>query len=91
VDILVKSATALWQVIAVGLLLGAGLPALFSLGMRSLETGRVPAPAGASGGGPEGTVASTGGRVGAAVCFGLCVLAVVFGIVVIVFGKQLFS
>lgn len=90
-DILVKAAGALWQVLAVGLLLGAGLPALFALGMRSLETGRAPAPAGASGGSPEGTVASAAGKVGAAVCFGLCVLAVLFGIVVIVFGKQLFS
>jgi hypothetical protein len=88
VDILTKAFSALWQVIAVGLLLGAGLPALFSIGMRSLEVGRVPAPAG---GRAEGTVASTTGKVGAALCFGLCVLAVLFGIVVIIFGKQIFG
>jgi hypothetical protein len=91
VDILIKAFGALWQVLAVGLLLGAGLPALFSIGMRSLETGRVPAPAGASHVSSDGTVASTGGRVGAVLCFGLCILAVLFGIVVIIFGKQLFS
>ena len=39
-DILVKALGALWQVVAVGLLLGAGLPALFALGIRSLNTGR---------------------------------------------------
>lgn len=90
-DILVKSFSALWQVLAVGLVLGAGLPALFSLGMRSLDTGRVPAPAGAADVGTDGTVASTSGKIGAGICFGLCVLAVLFGIVVIIFGKQLFG
>lgn len=87
-DILIKAFGALWQVLAVGLLLGAGIPALFSIGMRSLEVGRVPAPAG---GGAEGTVASTTGKIGAGICFGVCILAVLFGIVVIIFGKQLFG
>lgn len=90
-DIVMKTVNALWQVITVGLLLGAGLPALFSLGMRSLEHGRVLAPAGATNASADGTVPSTTGRVAAGICFGLCVLAVVFGIVVIIFGKQLFS
>lgn len=89
-EILVKAASALWQVIAVGLLLGAGVPALFALGIRSLDKGRVPAPAGASGASLDGTVAGTGGKIGAALCFGLCVLGVLFGIVVIIFGKQMF-
>ena len=90
-DIVLKAFSALWQVLAVGLLLGAGLPALFSLGMRSLDTGRVPASAGAAPVSTDGTVASTGGKVGAVLCFGLCILAVVFGIVVIIFGKQIFG
>ena len=89
-DIVLKTVNALWQVIAVGLLLGAGIPALFSLGMRSLEIGRVPAPAGASHVSADGTVASTTGKVGAGVCFAICILGVLFGIVVIIFGKQLF-
>lgn len=86
-DILVKSFEALWQVVAVGLLLGAGLPALFALGVRSLNSGRV-----LLADGPEITSkASPAGTVGAALCFGLTALAVLFGIVVIVFGKQLFG
>ena len=89
-DIVLKTVNALWQVIAVGLLLGAGLPALFSLGMRSLERGRVPAPAGVTTASADGTVASTSGKIGAGICFAVTVLAVLFGIVVIIFGKQLF-
>ena len=89
-DIVLKTVSALWQVIAVGLLLGAGLPALFSLGMRSLEHGRVPAPAGVATSSADGTVASTGGKIGAGICFTVSILAVLFGIVVIIFGKQLF-
>ena len=86
-DILVTSFTALWQVAAVGLLLGAGLPALFALGVRSLNSHRVLV----THGGEVTSQASVAGRVGAAVCFGITILAALFGIVVIVFGKQLFG
>jgi hypothetical protein len=81
-EILTESLRALWQVITVGLLLGAGLPALFALGLRFL---------GASG--PNGSAAPPDslGRIGAFVCFGLVVVAALFVIVVIVFGKQLFG
>jgi hypothetical protein len=86
-DILLKAFDALWQVLAAGLILGAGLPALFALGMRSLASQR---PVTADG--TTFTAAPTvAGRVGAVVCFGLCVLAVLFGIVVIIFGSQLFG
>ena len=90
-EILTKALSALWQVLAVGMLLGVGIPALFSIGMRSLERGRVTAPAGATNVGSDGTVAGSAGKAGAIVCFGVCILAVLFGIVVIIFGKQLFS
>jgi len=90
-EIVAKTVSALWQVLAVGLLLGAGIPALFSIGMRSLEVGRLPAPAGVTNASADGTVASTGGKVGAGICFGVCILAVLFGIVVIIFGKQIFG
>ncbi len=90
-EILIKAFSALWQVLAVGLVLGAGIPALFSLGMRSLERGRVLAPAGATNASTDGTVAGAAGKAGAVVCFGVCILGVLFGIVVIIFGKQLFS
>jgi len=96
-DILVKAFDALWQVLFVGLLLGAGLPALFALGMRSLSTGRtVTAGAGVGGslrdaGGADTSKPSPLGLAGAVVCFSIVVLAVAFGIVVIIFGKQLFG
>jgi hypothetical protein len=86
-DILIKSLDALWQVALVGLVLGAGLPALFALGVRSLDRGRV-----LTVGGTDATsTASAAGKAGAYVCFGICLLAVAFGIVVIVYGKQLFG
>ena len=88
-EILVKAFAALWQVLLVGLLLGAGLPALFALGVRSLNSNRVLVSVGAAG--EEVTKPSAAGRVGAVVCFGVCVLAVLFGILVIVYGKQLFG
>ena len=86
-DILVKALEALWQVALAGVLLGAGLPALFALGVRSLNVNRVVAV-----GGTDATsTPSAAGRAGAVVCFAICALAVVFGIVVIIFGKQLFG
>jgi hypothetical protein len=86
-DILVKSFEALWQVVAVGLLLGVGLPAVFALGVRSLNSGRVLLADGPA----IVSKASTAGKVGAALCFGVTACAVLFGIVVVVFGKQLFG
>jgi len=86
-DILVKSFEALWQVVAVGLVLGAGLPALFALGVRSLDSHRVLLADGSE----ITSSASPAGKAGAALCFGITALAVVFGIVVIIFGKQLFG
>lgn len=86
-EIVTKALGALWQVVAVGLLLGAGLPALFALGIRSLNTGRVPVV--------DGPVLTSRpsrlGVTGAVVCFGILIAAVLFGIVVIIFGKQLFG
>lgn len=80
-DIIVSSAQALWQVAAVGLLLGAGLPALFALGLRfwygHAAAGVITRP-------PAATVA-------AVACFGVVALATLFGIVVIIFGNQLFG
>lgn len=86
-EIIKEAFGALWQVLAVGLLLGAGLPALFAIGMRSLAAGRTVSADGMT---STGTV-STAGRIGATVAFGVVGLAVVFGIVVIVFGDQIFG
>jgi hypothetical protein len=56
---------SLWQVLLVGLLFGAGLPALFAAGIRALGT--APATAGAPAHAPSGSQ-----RVVAWTCFGLC-------------------
>jgi len=91
-DILTKALDALWQVLVVGLLLGAGLPALFALGLRSLNTGRtVTAGSGGYGAPESASKPSPLGLAGAVVCFAIVVLAVAFGIIVIIFGKQLFG
>lgn len=82
-EILLHSLGALWHVAWVGLLLGAGLPALFALGMRSLGI--------TASDGVTAAPTTPAGRVGAYVCFGLVAAAALFGIVVIVFGKQLFG
>ena len=86
-DILISALQAVWQVALVGLLLGAGLPALFAVGMRSLASGRAVSADGTTFDGPP----TVTGRIGAAVCFGICIAAVAFGIVVIIFGDQLFG
>lgn len=85
--ILLKAFESLWQVLAAGLILGAGLPVLFALGIRVLGSGRTLATDGAT----YSTAPTTAGRAGSTVLFGLCVAAVLFGIAVIVFGSQIFG
>ncbi|MGV1008224.1 MAG: hypothetical protein ACOYBY_06410 [Dermatophilaceae bacterium] len=69
---------AAWRVLLAGLVLGAGMPALFALGVRALafadgtHTGRAPA------------LARTMGRVAAVACFGVAVAAVVLGLTYLV-------
>ena len=82
---------AAWKVLTVGLVLGAGLPALFALGVRSLAWG--------AGGDAEisedGVTAAKAQPIGTVlgwVCFGVVLLGVVLGITFIVasgFGKAL--
>ena len=88
-EVLSRSAEALWHVLAVGLVLGVGLPALFALGIRFGHGHRVAAaePGQAS----SVRASSSAGPVAAALCFGLCVLAVVGGIIVIIWGRTLFA
>lgn len=88
-DILMKSLGAIWQVALGALLLGAGLPALFALGMRSLYGSETLVATGD--GGTVLTKPTVAGKVGAAICFGIVIAAVLFGIAVIVFGKQIFG
>ena len=85
--IFVKAFEALWQVLAVGIILGAGLPALFALGIKALSNGREVAADGVT----YATPPTTAGRIGSTALFAVCVAAVLFGIVVIVFGSQIFG
>lgn len=76
---------AAWKVLVVGVILGAGLPALFAVGVRSMAYGQ--------GGDAEavaGTAPHPAGRLVAGLCFLIVALAVVLGITYIVatgFGK----
>ena len=70
---------AAWKVLAVGLLLGAGLPALFALGIRSMAYG--------VGGAAEIDTTASPHPVGRALgilCFALVAAAVLLGITIIV-------
>ena len=81
---------ALWKIVVIGLLAGAGLPALFAVGLRAL------APRGAAEQGGAGTGTGTGtdadvapapdllGKLAAGLCFAAVVAAMVWGVVSIV-------
>lgn len=76
-----NTANSLWQVLAVGLLLGAGLPTLFALGLRSLYGG----PLGVDETGAATTAQPTVARKAVAYsCFAVVVGVVLAGIVLIV-------
>jgi succinate dehydrogenase/fumarate reductase cytochrome b subunit len=74
-----------WKVLAAGLVLGAGLPAVFAFGIRSLAWG--------TGGTAEidtSTAPHPIGRVLAAACFALVLAGIALGITIVVasgFGK----
>lgn len=68
----------------VGLLLGAGLPALVALGMRSLAMGTGDGTTGVA---EHGGRTSAAGRLGAALCFAIVGLAVVAGLIVLTASK----
>ena len=74
---------ALWKIIVVGLICGAGLPAVFAFGLKALSFGEH-----AEAGGTD-TVVATRNPVGvalAAVCFAVVLAAIAWGIYIIVNG-----
>lgn len=71
---------SLGQIVLGGLLIGAGIPAVFAVGVRAWAGG--PHPAGSP------PVPSAGQRVLASLAFGIAGLAVVAGIVLIVLGGR---
>lgn len=78
-----------WKVLVAGLVLGAGLPALFAVGIRSLALGAAGTtidaglPSSASSDEPHPL-----GKILAVVCFAIVVTAVALGIVFIVVTGQ---
>ena len=81
-EIFLKAFESLWQVLVAGIVLGAGLPAVFALGIRVLGNGRTLAADGATYSSPP----TGAGRAGSTVLFAVCVAAVLFGIFLIVAG-----
>ena len=85
-DVVSLALRAVGQILVVGLVLGAGIPVLFSAGIRAMAYGA---------GGDAETSRAPGhpvGRVLAVVCFAVVVLVVATGITFIVasgFGKTL--
>ena len=72
--LLTTTVQSLWQVVLVGLLFGAGLPAIFALGLRSL--GGADTAEGTS----QPTVAA---RIGAYACFAVVLIAIITGILLL--------
>jgi hypothetical protein len=78
---------ALWEIVVVGLIAGAGLPALFAIGMVALsQPGGARAQAAGAGGGSE-TVESDSlvggsvlGMIAGAICFLIVLAAIGWGI-----------
>lgn len=71
--LLTNTLSSLWQVVLVGLFFGAGLPAVFALGMRSLVAGRA----------GEQARPNPLGIAGAVVCFAVVLIAIVAGILLL--------
>lgn len=86
--------TALWQIVVVGLLAGAGLPALFAVGLRALSTPGSRVQAAGAGAGMTGTDTESGrvyggNPIGLAIgvlCFAIVLAAIGYGIYLIVAG-----
>jgi hypothetical protein len=77
---------ALWQIVVIGLIAGAGLPALFAVGLRALAQPRAGQPALAS----DSDKVVGGSAVGmstAVVCFAIVLAGIGWGVYFIVAGS----
>jgi hypothetical protein len=82
---------AAWQVAVYGLIFGAGLPALFAIGVRSNVLANHAHEGSASSIGVTSSVPQTVNRVAGVVCFVVVVAAVAIGIALIIasgLGKE---
>lgn len=72
---------ALWKIVVFGLIAGAGLPAIFSVGLFSLSRGPKLRGAGAEGGDSDAVVGgSVAGMAAAAICFLIVLAAIGWGV-----------
>ena len=78
--------TALWKIIVLGFLAGAGLPALFAIGLRSLSIPRAGGSV-ASASDDQVYAGNPVGLVGALLCFAIILAAIGYGIYFIVKGS----
>ena len=81
---------ALWQIVVVGLLAGAGLPALFAVGLLALNRPGGTAAVGTTGSGSSDERLIGGsvvGLVAAGLCFAVVLAAIGWGIYFIVAGS----
>ena len=76
---IISSISPIWKVLLVGLVLGAGLPALFAFGVRG-SAGTV---------GPDGAVTppSAASRVSAAVCFAIVGVVIIAALILLAASK----
>jgi hypothetical protein len=81
--------TALWKIVVIGLAAGAGLPAIFAIGLRALNprSGSVPAGAGEGAAAPAVDRSNPAGLVIAVICFAAVLAGVGWGIYSIVHGS----
>lgn len=75
---------ALWKIVVVGLICGAGLPAVFAVGLKALSFGS--GDDGATAGGSATATRHPVGVVLAAVCFAVVLAAIAWGIYLVVDG-----
>lgn len=80
-DIVTSTLSGVWPVLVFGILLGAGLPAIFALGLKA---GSPTSTASSDGTTAALTPVGTGRKVLAGLCFGIVALAVVTGIVFLI-------
>jgi hypothetical protein len=85
---------AIWRIVVVGLLAGAGLPALVAVGLRALSPraagsgGTATAGGTATSGGTAAAGASPAGVAVAGLCFAIVLAAIGYGIYLIVAGSH---
>lgn len=79
-----QTLSSLWEIVVFGILLGAGLPAVFALGLRALSPRAALAPVSPSGGTVPMEQVGARRKAIAVVCFGVVIAAVATAIVYLI-------